>query len=94
MNTTTTQTRVIELKDPVINLNVPLENYDVYEVEINTQHYYFIKRKSSLGIDIHVALYDINGELITDTWWAPDCSDNILWKSIEEQVECLLNGRA
>lgn len=94
MNVTSIQTRPIEPKDFPIDLSIPLENYDVYKVEADTQYYYFIRRKSSLGIDIHVALYDINGELITNTWWAPDCGDNILWKSVEEQIEWLLEGKA
>lgn len=88
------QTVLIELKDFSIDLSIPLEDYDVHEINIDTETYYFVKRKGSLGIDIHVALYDINGKLITDTWWAPDCGDSILWKSIEEQVEWLLKSRA
>lgn len=88
---TTIQARPFEVGTTPTNLELPLENCDVYEVQADTKEYYFTKHE--VGIDVHVALYEVSGELITDTWWAPDCGDTILWRPIEEQVDWLLKGR-
>jgi hypothetical protein len=84
--------------------NIPLltlrPGFDIYEViPSNNPPFLFIKSNRTKvpvwrqgGIDIYVGLFTYTGTLIKEEYWSPDCGDNILYKSIEEQLMSLLDN--
>ena len=59
-----------------------------FNTPIDEQSYIYMRNKGDQGIDIHVALYTLEGELVNETTWAPDC--DILWAHTDDQVIELL----